>query len=69
MLKWLRSLSAWNEVRCTGVHSYQVNEVTGARRILKLSYGVYQPVDAGWLKTGCWTDIGPPPFGVVAHDA
>lgn len=69
MIRWIRSLFAWREVRNTGLNSYQANTVTGARRVVRLVSGGYQPVDGGWLRTGEWTNPGPPPFGVVAKDA
>ncbi len=68
MIRFLRSLFAWREVRNTGLNSYRVNEITGARRIVKLADGAYQPADWGWVRTGEWTCRAPPP-GVVARDA
>lgn len=64
-MRWLRSLFAWREVRDTGAHTYQVNAVTGARRVLRCGAG-YQPVDAGWLATGAWTNHALPPSGKSA---
>lgn len=56
MLRWLRSLFAWREVRNTGVHSYQQNAITGRRRVLRRMAGGYQPVDGRWLTFGEWED-------------
>lgn len=54
MLRRLRALfarrpCAWQEVRNTGVWSYQVNTVTSARRVRRLVAGGYQPV--------CWDEV------------
>lgn len=66
-MSWLRSIIrrmkapfAWVTVGDTGVHAYQVNEVTGARRIIRTSEHGYQPIDKGWLETGKWTVSSPP---------
>lgn len=58
-LKWLRSLGAWETVKDTGCHLYQVNTMTGARTIIGGSRG-HQPIDRGWLETGEWTKPRPP---------
>lgn len=48
MIRYLRSLFAWREIRNTGVWSYQVNANTGERRTVRLVAGGYQPV--------CWDE-------------
>jgi hypothetical protein len=63
MIHWLRSLFAWRLVEDTGCWRYEVNTVTGARRIVPTCTGGYQPVDRDWLRTGEWTKPGKPPFG------
>jgi len=60
MITFLRSLFSWRTVRDTGVHFYQENAITGARRVLRRDGG-YQPVDRAWLRTGDWSRPGPPP--------
>lgn len=62
MLNWLKSLFAWRGVRNTGVHSYEQNTVTGARRVVRIAEG-WQPVDHYWLCSGEWNEASPPPFG------
>ncbi len=65
MIRWLKSLFAWRTVRDTGVWKYQLNEVNGRRRIVRVVDGGYQPVDLMWVRTGEWRTPGPPPFGAT----
>lgn len=53
MLRWLRSLFAWRDVRSTGVWAYRENTVTGQRAARQLVTGGYQPLDWSWLDEGC----------------
>jgi hypothetical protein len=46
---WFRALFAWETCRDTGVWLYQENKLTGARRIIRISYFGYQPIDNRWL--------------------
>lgn len=74
MIRWLRSLFAWDEIRNTGVWSYQVNAVTGGRRVrrrLEFVAGGYQPVDLVWVRTGKWVTAMAPrgPTRFVAESA
>lgn len=69
MINWWKALFAWRQIRDTGLHSYEVNDVTGARRIVRRGYGGHQSIDRFWLQTGEWFQPGRPPNGVVAKDA
>lgn len=48
---FLRTPFAWREVRDSGVWLYEENEITGARRALRVSR-CYQPQDFDWLDGG-----------------
>lgn len=48
MLRWLRSLFAWEMARHNGVWTYWVNTVTGRRAAERVSPN-YQPLDIHWL--------------------
>ncbi|MFN7340224.1 MAG: hypothetical protein ACK5VI_03980 [Opitutia bacterium] len=61
MIRWLRSIFAWETRRDTGVWLYQENTVTGERRITRISRCGYQPCDFGWLRQG---NFGAPPLAV-----
>lgn len=52
MLRWWRSLFAWQTVMRLGVYAYEQNEVTGARRAVRLTTGCHSPIDQIWLDTG-----------------
>lgn len=54
MLRWLRSLFAWETVLDTGAHRYVRNAVTGERRVLRSAFYDHQPIDGKWLETGVW---------------
>lgn len=58
MLRRIRIWLAWEEMYETGVWSYQRNEITGERRVVKIGDG-YQPVDTWWLETGSWQRFRP----------
>lgn len=47
-------------VRDTGCHEYRVCRHCGKREINTGSRG-HQPIDRGWLETGEWTKMVPPP--------
>ncbi len=49
MIRWLRSIFAWETVRDSGVWIYQENRLTDARRVIYVGPG-YQPLDDYWLK-------------------
>lgn len=49
MIRWLRSLFAWRQVRDTGVWLYLENDITGARHVFRVGGG-WQPVDVDWLE-------------------
>lgn len=51
MLRFLRSLFAWNVSHRVGLWEYSVNSVTGQRSANYLGSG-YQPVDWDWLMAG-----------------
>lgn len=61
--------SDWKTVRDTGVHLYQQNQRTGARRVLR--GGDNEPVDTHWVATGEWWKPSAPPNyrRPPAHDA
>jgi hypothetical protein len=49
MIRWLRSIFAWETVRDSGVWIYQENRITCARRVFYNGAG-YQPLDVDWLE-------------------
>jgi len=49
MMRWLKSLFAWRDVRSTGVWLYRENAITGQRAAVQIARGVYQPLDFDWL--------------------
>lgn len=51
----------YKTIRDTTAYAYQVCKVCGRRRIERQSVALAGPKDVGWLKTGEWTQIGPPP--------
>lgn len=59
MIKWIKSLFAWREVRRSGVWAYYENAVTGSRRALRIWSGGYSPIDIYWLER---VDPPGPPF-------
>jgi hypothetical protein len=48
-MHWFRAFFAWETHRDTGVWLYQQNKVTGARRVVRVHFSGYQPVDLRWL--------------------
>lgn len=52
MIRWLKSLFAWREVRSTGVWLYRENAITGQRAAHQIMRGCYQPLDHEWLSAG-----------------
>lgn len=55
-------LGRWRTVRRTGAWHYQEHSRSGARRVLPLIQGGYQPIDLRWLAGGDWSvppDRGP----------
>jgi hypothetical protein len=51
MLRWLKSLFAWKDVRDSGVWIYSENAVTGQRKAYRHG-GCYQPLDYSFLRPG-----------------
>jgi hypothetical protein len=54
MIRWLRSLFAWRDVRQAGKWLYQENAVSGARRVVPAFIGGISPINSQWLKGGAW---------------
>lgn len=52
MLRWLKSLFAWEVARIQGVWVYSENLITGQRRAEQQFTGGYCPVDLDWLDAG-----------------
>lgn len=65
MFNIILSWFAWETIRNTGVNLYQVNRVTGKRRIAKTEAGGWQPVDQQWVDTGEWRKLRPPGAGTT----
>jgi len=61
LMRWLRSLFAWETRRDTGVWLYQENMVTGSRRIIRIARAGYQPCDFAWLNEKC---LGSQPLAI-----
>ena len=63
----LRAPFAWRNVREEGVWLYQVNDVTGERRAIRIIYGGFgAPTNSQWLAGGNWErkrPAPPPRFG------
>ncbi len=51
MLKFFRSLFAWENVKTGGKWLYQENGITGRRRAISQSNG-FSPLDFDWLDEG-----------------
>jgi hypothetical protein len=51
MLRWFRSLFAWEDVRIKGCWLYRVNTVTGRRQAVQV-IAANGPVDWYWLDAG-----------------
>lgn len=60
MIRWLLSFFAWREVRDTGVWLYLENDITGARRVVRVGGG-WQPVNADWLERRAPRSFNSPP--------
>lgn len=60
ILSAIRHALAWETVKDTGATLYQVNRISGKRRVLR-SCGGHQPVDLGWLRSGEWSAPPSPP--------
>jgi len=60
---WLHKVGihSWETVWRTLANVYQECRVCGKRRVVRLGVGVHQWVDEGWVETGRWTKVGPPP--------
>jgi hypothetical protein len=52
VIRFLRSLFAWREVRTAGAHAYLENAVTGRRKAVRVVTGGWSPVDQAWLDGG-----------------
>jgi len=55
LLDHLLAPFAWRTVREKGGYAYQENDLTGARRAVRLQNKGYTPCDLGWVETGGWT--------------
>lgn len=51
MIRWLKSLFAWQHVKSAGAWDYEVNAVTGRRRAI-CGAGGHSPLDWPWLLSG-----------------
>lgn len=60
MIRWLRSLFAWREVRNKNVWAYYENAVTGERRAVRVGGG-WQPLDIDWLERRTRPSLESPP--------
>jgi hypothetical protein len=54
-VKWWRALFAWRTVKENSAFTYQVNLVTGRRRVVDGVPHVAIRLDRQWLETGVWT--------------
>ena len=50
LIRLFREFGRWRTVHDTGVWCYQENAVTGRRRILRVNFNGYQPIDASWVE-------------------
>ena len=48
--RFFREFGRWRTVHDTGVWRYQENTATGRRRILRVNWNGYQPIDYSWLE-------------------
>ena len=51
--RFFREVGRWRTVHDTGVWRYQENTATGRRRILRVNFNGYQPIDASWVYGQC----------------
>ena len=51
MIRWLKSLFAWKDIRDSGVWIYSENAVTGQRKAYRYGGG-WQPLDYSFLRKG-----------------
>lgn len=68
MVRWLRSLFAWELKHFTGVWAYYENAITGRRKAIRRGpfYNGYQPQNIQWLNGGEWEMRRPsPPAGMA----
>ena len=49
MIRWFKSLFAWETDFEAGIYAYQENRVTGARRARRVVVGGWSPINWGWL--------------------
>lgn len=68
MLRFLRSLFAWETVRVAGVYLYQENRITGARRAIRRFSGGHSPVDTDWLEGLNRVPVVSPCTGWLCHN-
>jgi hypothetical protein len=52
VIRWLKSLFAWESVRWAGCYLYEENRITGRRRATTITSGGYSPIDFDWLDGG-----------------
>ena len=50
VIRFFREFGRWRTVHDTGVWRYQENTATGRRRILRVNWNGYQPIDASWVE-------------------
>ncbi len=60
MIRWFKSLFAWQHIGDLGVWRYEENTITGARRAIRLD-GLNGPWNSQWLAGGNWERIRPLP--------
>jgi hypothetical protein len=60
VVKWLKSLFAWQEVFRAGVYIYEENKVTGKRRCFRYIKSGYSPRDMDWLEKRDPKQLVPP---------
>ncbi len=52
MMRWVRSLFAWQLDRAAGIWIYEINATTGGRRATRCAQGGHSPLDWRWLLQG-----------------
>lgn len=52
MIRWVRSLFAWQIASFGGPWRYEINTITGKRRAVREFKGGHSPLDWNWLLAG-----------------